>query len=216
MKDIAIYGAGGFGKEVACLIREINQNVGNTWNFIGFFDDNPALKDKMISTLGPCLGGIDVLNAYRKDLSLAVAIGNPVMLRKVVESIDNPRIDYPNLFFHNTWFADRDTFKIGKGNIIQGCCTFSCDVEFGDFNMINGFVVIGHDNKIGSYNVIMPAVRISGGVSIGNENFFGISSIVLQNLKIGSNIRLAAGSVLMTKPKDGCLYLGNPARKTDF
>ena len=39
MKKIAIYGAGGFGKEVACLINRINANGGD-WQLIGFFDDN--------------------------------------------------------------------------------------------------------------------------------------------------------------------------------
>ena len=36
--NIAIYGAGGFGKEVACLIDRINRNGGD-WHLIGFFDD---------------------------------------------------------------------------------------------------------------------------------------------------------------------------------
>ena len=42
MKDIAIFGAGGFGREVACLIKRINEKE-PTWRFIGFFDDNEAL-----------------------------------------------------------------------------------------------------------------------------------------------------------------------------
>lgn len=36
MKDIAIYGAGGFGREVASLIKRINR-IENQWNFVGFF-----------------------------------------------------------------------------------------------------------------------------------------------------------------------------------
>lgn len=35
MNDIAIYGAGGFGKEIACLIYWINE-VKPQWNLIGF------------------------------------------------------------------------------------------------------------------------------------------------------------------------------------
>lgn len=61
--------------------------------------------------------------------------------------------------------------------------------------------------------MLMPAVRISGAVTIGDGNFFGVGSIVLQQIKIGNNVRLGAGSVLMTKPKDEHLYMGNPARK---
>ena len=38
MKNIAIYGAGGFGREVACLLNIINEKE-PTWNLVGFFDD---------------------------------------------------------------------------------------------------------------------------------------------------------------------------------
>ena len=38
MKKIAIYGAGGFGREVACLLNKINE-VEPTWDLVGFFDD---------------------------------------------------------------------------------------------------------------------------------------------------------------------------------
>ncbi|MFK2343222.1 hypothetical protein ACIXN4_22170 [Bacteroides fragilis] len=35
MKNIAIYGAGGYGQEVACLIKAINA-IECQWNLIGF------------------------------------------------------------------------------------------------------------------------------------------------------------------------------------
>ena len=75
---------------------------------------------------------------------------------------------------------------------------------------------MGHDVKIGSFNTFMPLVRVSGEVIVGDENFFGIASIILQQIKVGSGIRLGAASVLMTKPKKGYLYIGNPARKTEL
>lgn len=42
MKDIVIIGAGGFGREVAWLIEDINR-IKQTWNIIGFVDDNDAI-----------------------------------------------------------------------------------------------------------------------------------------------------------------------------
>lgn len=215
MKDIAIYGAGGLGKEVACLINRINEEK-PTWNLIGFFDDNDSLKDKWISHFGKCLGGIDELNRYNKKLSIAVAIGNPKVSQLIVNQINNQNISFPNLIHPTTKCIDERTFEIGIGNIIQGSCAFSCDVKIGDFNILNGSIVLGHDDNIGSFNTFMPAVRVSGEVIMGNGNFFGVGSIVLQQIKIGDNIRLGAGSVLMFKPKDGELYIGNPAKRMKF
>ena len=217
MKDIAIYGAGGFGREVACLIKRINEAADEpVWNLIGFFDDNPELNGKQISHFAPCLGGAAELNQYHKPLAVVMAVGNPHVVKKLVRQISNVNIEYPNLIDISFYIVDEDTFNIGCGNIIQGPGSVSCDVTMGDFNVLNGSVVLGHDVVIGSFNTVMPDTRISGEVSIGEENFFGVGSIVLQQLKVGRNVTLAAGSVLMTKPKDGHLYMGVPARKTDL
>ena len=215
MKDIAIYGAGGFGREVACLIQRIN-DISSTWNLIGFFDDDPKLRGKMISHYAPCLGGIDELNAYSKPLSVTISVGNPSIVRAIVEKIINPRVDFPNLIGKSFYIVDKETFHIGRGNIIQGPGAASCDVVLGDFNVLNGEVVLGHDVCIGSYNTFMPSSHISGEVQIGDGNFFGVNSVVLQQLRIGNNVRLGASSALMTKPKDGNLYIGVPAKKTDL
>lgn len=213
MKDIAIYGAGGFGREVACILEKINE-VEPTWHLVGFFDDDPSLKGKMVSHYAPCLGGIEALNAYDKEIAVAITIGSPKTVEKVVGNITNPKVSFPNIIHPNFVKADDETFHIGKGNIIQRDCKVSCDVTLGDFNVLNGNTAMGHDVSVGSYNVFMPAARISGQTKIGDRNFFGVGCIVLQQMRIGNEIRLGAGSVLMTKPKDGFLYLGNPAKKT--
>ena len=214
-KDIAIYGAGGFGREVACLIRRINE-VQPTWNLVGFFDDNPDKKGQPISHFGKCFGGIEALNAWPTELAVAMAIGNSHTVKKVYDRITNHMVSFPNLIDKSFYLVDPETLIMGFGNIIQGQGTASCDVTLGNFNVLNGSVFLGHDVSIGSFNTIMPAVRISGEVSIGSLNFFGVASIVLQQIKVGDNVRLGAGSVLMTKPRSGCLYMGNPARKTEF
>lgn len=208
MKDIIIYGAGGFGRELACLIKQLNKET-PTWNLIGFFDDNPDLKGKR-NEYGEILGGLDVLNAWDKPLSVVVAIGSGSTVRKVVSGVHNELIEFPNFFYHST-FSDEDNVKLGRGNIIIGT-HFSCAVTLGDFNMMNGSVVFGHDDVIGNYNSFMPGVRVSGEVKIGDECYFGVGSIVLQQLKIGNRVKLGAGSVMMTKPKDDSLYIGNPAK----
>lgn len=215
MKDIAIFGAGGFGREVACLIKRINEKE-PTWNFIGFFDDNEALKGQPISHFGSCLGNMADLNKWDTPLDVCIAVGNGTIVEKIVDQIKNNNVAFPNIIDPNVTFADEEGFTMGIGNIIQSGSSFSTDVTIGDFNVMNGDVVLGHDDKVGNYNTFMPGVRISGEVTIGNNNFFGVMSIVLQQLKVKNNTKLAAGSVLMTKPKEGFLYMGVPAKKTEF
>jgi sugar O-acyltransferase (sialic acid O-acetyltransferase NeuD family) len=214
MKDIAIYGAGGFGKEVACIINKINA-IDVRWKIIGFFDDG-VQKNSEISHFGSVLGGLDDLNGWERPLSVVMAIGNPERLKFLSGSIDNPNIDFPNIIHPEVAFADTESFRIGKGNLIARGCTFSCDVTIGDFNQFNSLSSLAHDVIIGSCNVFMPLVRISGDVKIADCNFFGISSIVLQQIKIGSKTRIGAGSIVMNKTRDGFLYMGNPAKRVNL
>lgn len=211
MKDIVIYGAGGFGREITCLIRLINEKE-PLWNIIGFLDDNPELKGT-VTEYGTVLGGAGWLNAYDKPIAVAIAVGSPKAVESIANKITNHLVEYPNLYAPSVTFLDKDSLKIGKGNIFCTNCFVSCNVTVGDFNLFNGYIPIGHDAEIGNYNVVMPSCNISGGVKIGNTNFLGVQSVVLQYIKIGNNTRIGANSVIMRNTKDGNLYMGNPATK---
>jgi sugar O-acyltransferase (sialic acid O-acetyltransferase NeuD family) len=209
MKDIAIYGAGGFGREIACMINQINA-INPTWNLIGFFDD---AVHKEGNRYGKVIGNLQSLNGWKKPLALVLAIALPADLAKLSSGITNLRIAFPNIIAPNVNIFDRNAFKIGKGNLIFFGCRLSCDVIIGDFNLFNGAVSLGHDVKLGNYNVLQPSTRISGDCTVGDKNFFGVQSIVLQGLKIGDNTRIGALSVIMRNTKDDSLYFGNPAKR---
>ena len=214
MKPIAIYGGGGFGKEVACVIEKINERC-PTWKITGFFDDGIE-KNIQVSRFGPILGGLEDLKSWSTPLSVVFAIGSPKMLKKLVSELHNPNLEFPNIIHPEVYFADPYSFKIGKGNVVVRGCSFSCDVTIGDFNQFNSISALAHDVKVGSYNVFMPLSRISGGAQIGDTNFFGINAIVLQGIKIGHQTRIGANSVVIRRTKDDNLYLGNPAKRTNL
>lgn len=212
MKDIAIYGAGGFGREVACLIKKINESCDTPiWNFIGFFDDNESLKSTC-NLYGKILGGIRELNTWDRPLAIVIAIGTPKVLKVVVEKIINPIIEFPNIIAPNVDLLDKSSIKLGKGNIICNKSELSCNITLGNFNLLNVFTQIGHDTIIGNFNIIMPSVNISGGCIVGDCNLFGVKSTVLQYKKIGNNVNITPGSVMMRNGKDEKTYLGNPAK----
>lgn len=208
MKDIVIYGAGGFGREVACLLKRINEKK-TTWNFIGFYDDGKEIGSS--NEYGAVLGGINELNNVSKPLSVILAIGNPKIVKKIIDRISNPLIEFPNIFSPDTVFLDSGNITFGKGNIVCGGCFFSCNVKVGNFNVFNSFITVGHDVQMADYNSLMPGVRLSGEVKIGDCNFFGVSSVVLQQIKIGDETVIGANSVIIRKTKDKNTYVGNPA-----
>lgn len=214
MKDIAIFGAGGFGREVACIIKRINK-ITPTWNIIGFFDDNEALKGAR-NEYGEVLGGMSELNSWDKELSIAVGIGSPRAVFAVIQKITNDNIDFPNLIDPTVVINDSDNYSLGKGNIFAANCIISIAVSVGDFNTFNNNTVLGHDDVIGSYNSFMPNVNISGGVKIGDRNFFGVKSTVLQYLKVGDDTTIGGNALVIRNTKDGYLYMGNPAKKIEL
>lgn len=215
MKKIAIYGAGGLGREVAGGINRINKAGGEQWEIIGFYDDNKDVGSE-VSHYGTVLGGINELNEVKEPLALAIAVGSPKIRKLIFDKITNPNISYPNLIAPSFKVLDPETFTIGRGNIIQDNCSATCNVTIGDFNVLNGSDIMGHDVVISNYNVLMPGVHLSGAVNVGDCNLLGVDSVVLQKVRVGSNITLGAGSVLMTKPKDGYTYIGVPAKKFEF
>ena len=215
VKKIAVFGAGGLGREVAGGIQRINNSGDGAWELIGFYDDGLEIGTP-VSHYGSVLGGMTDLNAVDEPLALAIAVGNPKTRKLIHDRITNSNIYFPNLIAPSFRILDHKTFVIGEGNIIQDNCSVTCDVEIGNYNVFNGSNALGHDVNVGDFNVLMPGVRLSGEVKLGTCNLLGVDSIVLQRVKIGDNVTLGAGSVMMTKPKDGFTYIGVPAKKFDF
>lgn len=210
MRKIVVYGAGGFGREIACLINSLNKQE-KQWDLLGFIDD--GLPVGQSNRFGKVLGDLDTLNDYPEKIAVVISVASPEILKKLTDKITNTNVWYPNLIALDVKFHDPDSFSLGIGNIIFSSCRISCDVKIGNFNLLNSLVSLGHDVRLGDRNVLNPAVRVSGCATVGNDNFFGLHSIILQGLNIGNNTRIGVSSVVMRNTRDDSLYFGNPAKK---
>ena len=210
MKDIAIFGAGGFGREVAALIHRRNE-VKPEWNIIGFLDDGVPLGT--IRDSYPVIGGLEYVNQYKSDLNVVIAMGNVKNLKKIAESIINPRICFPNIIDITTTIDP--SVKMGKGNIIAFSNYLFTNVKIGNFNIFNTRCGVGHDTQVGSYNVFNPNVQLSGCVNVGNENFWGLNASVVQGIKVGDRNVIGACSLILKSIEDDSFYLGIPAKKRE-
>lgn len=209
MKDIAIFGAGGFGREVLALIKDINL-ITPIWNIVGFFDDGYE-EGKMFNGF-PNLGGIEQLNQWKTPLSVAVAIGSPAIRRQIVDKITNPLVDYPSMIHPSAWIGDQEYVEIGKGCILCAGVMITTNVRIRDFVILNLQCTVGHDAVIEDYAALMPSVNVSGEVTIGPGVYVGTGAQISNQVSIGEDTVVGAGAVVVKNLPANCMAVGVPAR----
>ncbi len=208
MKKLAIYGAGGLGREIASMIKDINQNAPE-WEVVGFFDDGKK-KNEVVDDL-PVLGGLNQVNSIKTELSIAVAISDPQAKRKVTEKITNAKIKFPVLIHPACVSGDKKFNRFGRGTILTAGVILTTEILVGDFVLINLATTVGHDARIGKFSSIMPGCSISGNVSLGKACVMGTGARVLQNISIGDDSVIGAGAVVTKSFGNKVKLLGVPA-----
>lgn len=96
-------------------------------------------------------------------------------------------------------------FNFFNSHIDFGHCWL---VDIGDDVTITNSTILAHDASTKYY---LGKSKI-GRVTIGDRVFIGYNSVVLCNVKIGSDVIVAAGSIVTRDIPDNCIVAGNPAR----
>lgn len=205
MKDIVIIGAGGFGKEVAWLIEQINKKS-PTWNLVGFVDDQ--IEVETIVNGYPVLGDIDYLND--KAYNLVCSISHPQTRYKIVSNLESTDNNFVTLIHPDINLSS--TVSIGEGSIICEGTRFTVNISIGKHVIIYHNSVICHDSSVGDYTSILPSVNISGNVIIKGFNLVGTGSQIVQNLKIGQDSIIGAGAVVINNINPFEVHAGVPAK----
>lgn len=213
MKDIAIFGVGGFGREVLTLIQDINK-VEPIWNVIGFFDDAYP-QDFEVHGLKN-LGGVKELNEWRTPLSLTIAIGTPHIKKTIFDRINNPLIEFPTLIHPTVIIGDNKYVKIGKGCIFCAYTVITCDVQVGDFVILNLACTLGHDTIIKDFCAFMPTCNISGECEIDEGVYCGTGVKIINRTSIGAGTIVGAGAVVVKPLPSNCTAVGSPAKAIKF
>ena len=199
MKNIVIVGAGGFGREVKTLIDSVNQ-IDPIYNFRGYS-----------SFFIEVLGGISDLNAVNAPIEVAIAIGTPMIKKNILSQLDNKNIQYPVLI-HPSVIYSNDEISIGKGSIICAGSVLTCNINLGDFVILNLMCTVGHDTIIKDYASFMPSVNISGEVIINEGVYVGTGAKIINQLEIGKNTIIGAGAVVSKSLPSNCTAVGIPAK----
>lgn len=202
MSKLLILGAGGHGKVVAEIANLMKQ-----WDEISFLDDNEELKEineyKVIDTLRN-------YRLYKQEYKNAfVAIGNNKLRINLIKNLLEDGFKIPVLIHPFT--AISRNVQIDKGTVVMAEAVINTNTVIGKGCIINTSSSIDHDCVLEEGVHISPGTHIGGTVNIGRCTWACIGSSIVNNITIGKNVVIAAGSAVTKNVPDNVMVAGVPA-----
>ncbi len=205
MRDLAIVGCGGHGRETLDIVMAINE-VSPTWRFAGFVDDDPRHLDRLerrgVGVIGPVASVRDAGHHY------VIGIGaSPVRARLDGELGDAEAAT----LVHPAATVASDN-RLGPGTLVAAGARITTNVTLGRHVHLNVNAVVSHDCVVGDHATLSPGVHVNGAVEIGHRAFLGTGAIVLPGVRVGDDAIVGAGAVVTRDVDAGAAVVGVPAR----
>ena len=154
-KPIVIVGAGGLGKEIACLINDLLD-----FELVGFYDDGLPVGQTILGKF-PVLGSTQNLIDSQEELAVAIAFGNPSTRKKVWEKLQvNSNLSFPILIHPQALLMNKERIALGQGTVIFPFSILTTDIILGDNCLVQTRASVHHDVNVGSHSVIMPCAGL--------------------------------------------------------
>lgn len=211
-RDLYIIGTAGLAKEAAQLARQIDP-ASQRWRRVRYVTHEPAQLGASLP-YGSCDLLDDQLAALEEDADVVIGTGRAALRQRLAQRWSGcPHLSFPNLI-HPSVEVDLNYVSVGMGNMITRGVVMTCDIQLGDFNLLNWNSTVGHDTRVGSCCVVNPGASVSGNVMLGDACLLGTGARIIEELAIAAHTTIGAGAVVtrsITEP--GGTYVGIPARR---
>ena len=213
MKDLIIFGASGFGREVAWAVERLNK-VTPTWNLLGFMDDADDIQGTEINGYKVLGKTADVSNY--PDAYYVVAVGASRTREKIVSNMKtvNPSIKFGTVIDPSVEMSDLVT--IGEGTIICAHTIITVNIEIGSHVIVNLDCTVGHDAVLQDFVTLYPSVNVYGITNIGHAVELGTGMQIIQGKTVGDYSIVGAGAVVVKDIPAKCTAVGSPAKPIKF
>ena len=207
--QIAVYGAGGFAREVAWLV----QSCGGQYEVACFIDDDESAHGKMLNGI-PVMGLTEAKPRF-PQANVVSGVGTPktrqILMEKSAavgfgfQTIIHPRVEC------SQWV------EIGVGTVICAGNILTTNIVLGQHVQINLDCTIGHDVIMGDYATLAPGVHVSGCVHLGQRVYVGTGAAIingtqLEPIVIGDDAVIGAGACVTKSVPVGVTAVGVPAK----
>ena len=195
MKKIIIWGAGNGACESLHIISDINK-VEVCLEVIAIYDVAEP-KHEILKSFN--IIGSHEINSFienNKDCFAVISAGSSHLRKKMREEVSDYSLKLLTLI--HPFASIGPAVVISTGCIIAANVTISTSAIIGENTYISFNSSVGHHSNIGENCVICPGSRIGGDVVIGNNFFSGLGAIVVPGKILANNIKISAGSLVVS------------------
>jgi sugar O-acyltransferase (sialic acid O-acetyltransferase NeuD family) len=200
LEKVVLLGAGGHAR---VLLDVLEQH--SLYEIVGFVDANPALRGTRVNGF-PVLGDDDLLPELSRNgvRHAVVAIGSTRL---------NARREFcyryaVSLGFHMLAVIADSSYispsaKLGESCSILHQAVVGAGSCLGRNVIVNAGAIVEHDCWIEDHVHIAAAACVAGNVRVGENSYLGLGCRVRQGIKIGRNVMVSMGSIVVKDLPDG-------------
>lgn len=196
---LIVYGAGGHGRSLVALIRQLNR-----YEIVGFLDDGYEMGESVFGL--PVLGGADQLGGLvESGILMAVngvgGIGDLQVRLSVFDRLNKTGFYCPSVV-HPTAFLEESSV-LSDGVQVFPLAYVGTEVTIGFGTIINTGTIVSHNCELGAYVNLSPGAILAGGVIVDEGALIGMGATVNLYVHIGRRARIGNGATVKGDVPDG-------------
>jgi len=209
---LAVYGAGGFGREVVWLAQSVFTK-NKKFEVVCFIDDNSKICGTQFNDLG--VMSLSQAKKEYADLFVVSGIGVPKVREKTIKKAISAGFHFASLIHPDVEMSK--WIEIGEGAVICAGNILTTNISLGKHVQINLDCTIGHDVVMEDYATLAPGVHLSGYVHVGKRAYIGTGAVIINGIQgnpivIGDDAVVGAGACVTQSIPPGETWVGVPAR----
>lgn len=196
-----IFGAGGFGREVAPVARE-RMTLDGDRSEIVFISDFAE----------PITNGLQVLKL--EDLTnqdrIVIAVADQNVRRALALRCEDQAVPFGSIVAST--HVRYDDVLVGAGSIFCNGTIVTSNVRIGNHFHCNLNGYVAHDCRIGDFVTFAPNVCCNGNVTVEDDVYVGTGAIIKPGVTLGARSVVGMGAVVTKDVSPETVVMGNPAR----
>lgn len=209
---LAIYGSGGFAREVAWLAEEC-EKAGGLRRVVAFIDDDSSRWGSVINSV-PVMGLDEVVHDH-PDALVVGGVGSPPLRWQLMDKVSAAGLGFDTLVAPDARLSR--WVQMAEGTVICSGNLLTTNITLGRHVQINLDCTVGHDVRMEDYGTLAPGVHVSGWVHLGEGAYVGTGASIINGTEeapvvIGSRAVVGAGACVTKSVPPGVTVVGVPAR----